>query len=176
MTELIGNFTEYTPSTPVHAGVLHVQNEDGDDWYDIIANTVLSAHSYVVVNSDVVVTSVDSDPSKLFPNGQSVYKTAQVVQIGMAVGGGVFSTPEAVQTIPHISNRQLRLWLLGSGLLSQVQPLLEQLPEPTRSSALIEWEYAVVVKRDNDLVYQLASAFGMTTSSTDQAFIDAASL
>jgi carbon starvation protein CstA len=63
--------------------------------------------------------------------------------------------------LPAISARQLRLWLHGAGLLEQIQPMIEAMPEPRRTPARIEWEYATSYEREHPLVVQLGEALGM---------------
>lgn len=78
--------------------------------------------------------------------------------------------------LPAISARQLRLWLHGAGLLEQIQPLIEAMPEPRRTPARIEWEYATSYEREHPLVVQLGAALGMANTDLDMAWRQAAAL
>lgn len=76
----------------------------------------------------------------------------------------------------RITPRQARLALLGAGLLASIDATLESLPEPQRSAAKIEWEYAVSIERSSPLVATLGSALGLNVEQLDSLFIEAAKL
>jgi hypothetical protein len=75
-----------------------------------------------------------------------------------------------------VTMRQARLALLQAGLLSSVDAAIDGLPEPDRSAAKIEWEYAAVVQRASGLVPAMGAALGMTEAQIDDLFILAATL
>jgi len=75
-----------------------------------------------------------------------------------------------------VTMRQARLALLKKGLLDQVQPAIDSLPEPDRRAADIEWEYGATVERDNALIQSLTPAMGMTDTEVDDLFKLAATL
>lgn len=84
---------------------------------------------------------------------------------------------ERKASVPNtIHVKQARLQLLTMGILAQVQVELEKLPEPNKSVALIEWEYADYFHRDHPLIAALAGIFGLTDIQVDQMFIEAAKL
>lgn len=89
-------------------------------------------------------------------------------------------TPEQIEaaykaTIPQqVTMRQARLALLGAGLLAGVDAAIESLPEPSKSEAKIEWEYAAVVQRNSGLVPAMGAALGMTEAQLDALFVWAA--
>ena len=76
----------------------------------------------------------------------------------------------------NVSMRQARLALLQEGLLSSVEGALNALPEPDRSAALIEWEYATRVRRASPLVEALTTALSLTPEQLDDLFNLAATL
>ncbi len=79
--------------------------------------------------------------------------------------------------VPHeITMRQARLALLGGGVLAQVAPAIESLPDPEREVARIEWEFSSTVVRDRPLVKMLGQALGLNDQALDQLFITAAEL
>jgi hypothetical protein len=83
----------------------------------------------------------------------------------------------AAPVVPDtVTMRQARLALLGAGLLSQVDTALNALPSPQKEAALIEWEYALDVRRDHRLILSLKSALGLTDEDLDNLFITAATL
>ena len=68
-----------------------------------------------------------------------------------------------------ISPRQIRLWLLRNGIsLSTIEQALSNSPE-----ALVEWEYATEIQRNNPLVTMLAEALQI---DADKAFREASIL
>ena len=68
----------------------------------------------------------------------------------------------------------LHLRLSGAG--AAVDAAIDAMPEPQKSAARIEWEYAAEVRRDNDFVAGLAPALGMTDAQVDALFVAAAAL
>jgi len=83
---------------------------------------------------------------------------------------------ETIEPVPMITPRQLRLWLLSRGLLAQVPALIEAMPEPDRSVAQIEWEFATVFEHDHPFMKALGSAVGMTDKDIEAGFREAAKL
>jgi len=80
-------------------------------------------------------------------------------------------------TVPSfVSMRQARLALLGAGLLPQVEVAFDQMDEPDKSAATIEWEYATELRRDHPLVASLAAALGLTEQQVDDLFIAASQI
>lgn len=75
-----------------------------------------------------------------------------------------------------ISMRQARLALLGAGLLATVETSIDNLEEPDRSAARIEWEYATEMRRDHHLIAALAAEMQLSESQIDDLFIAAAGL
>ncbi|MBN9410827.1 MAG: hypothetical protein J0H69_16900 [Burkholderiales bacterium] len=64
-------------------------------------------------------------------------------------------------TVRVVSMRQARLALLSMGLLDDVETAIGMLPEPQKSAAKIEWEYAAEVRSDNPTVMLLAGEIGL---------------
>jgi hypothetical protein len=87
-------------------------------------------------------------------------------------------TPEEIAArIPRVvTMRQARLALLGAGLLLDVDAAIDNLSEPAKSAARIEWEYSGEVHRDKALVQALAPALGLTDAQLDQLFTTAGAL
>lgn len=69
--------------------------------------------------------------------------------------------------LPNLTMRQFRLGLLHAGLLDGVNAAIDALPEPGRSVAKIEFEYAGQVVRTDPWVKTLAGAMGMTDDQVD---------
>ncbi|MDX3805147.1 MAG: hypothetical protein QHC89_01835 [Bosea sp. (in: a-proteobacteria)] len=80
----------------------------------------------------------------------------------LAAGGEIapYVAPEA--PIPNITQRQLRLWLVRNGYpLATVETALDNLPEPGRSEALIEWDCASEFKPDHPTLLDVAAVLGI---------------
>lgn len=93
---------------------------------------------------------------------------------------GVFTTPsfeELPEPVPQaITARQARLVLHSIGKLSDVPGAIAALPEPQKTQAEIEWEYATHIERDNPFVDVLADALQLTDEQKAQLFIEGAKL
>jgi hypothetical protein len=76
-----------------------------------------------------------------------------------------------------VTPRQLRLVLVSSGLsLGMIDGMIDSLPEPQRSVARVEWEYALEFKRHHPLVNQFGAALGKTSEEIDAMFLAASKL
>jgi hypothetical protein len=75
-----------------------------------------------------------------------------------------------------VTMRQARLALHNAGVLSLVQPALDALPEPPRTSAQIEWDHSSEVFRDKPFVNMLGAQLGLNPEQIDQLFLQAAQL
>jgi hypothetical protein len=88
--------------------------------------------------------------------------------VRLSPGDTVYSP---VAPVIEVTPRQLRLALLTSGITpAAVAGVIGQLPEPQRTAALIEWEYATVMRRDHPLIGSLAGALGKTNADIDALF------
>ena len=75
-----------------------------------------------------------------------------------------------------ITARQARLALHSLGKLSAVPAAIAALPEPQKTQAEIEWEYATHIERVNPFVDVLADALQLTDEQKAQLFIEGAKL
>jgi hypothetical protein len=65
--------------------------------------------------------------------------------------------PPAKRAPPAVTRRQLRLWLVRHGIpLSAVEAAIDELPEPQRTEARIEWEDASIYEQSHPLLTALA--------------------
>lgn len=79
--------------------------------------------------------------------------------------------------IPDVTPRQFRQALIISGIpLSAIEAAINSQAEPTKSLAMVEWEYSIAFKRDNPLVNQMAPSLGFTSEMLDNLWLLAASL
>ena len=82
--------------------------------------------------------------------------------------------PPIVNPVPQtVSQRNARLALRAIGKLGQVDTIISSLPEPQRTDAKIEWEYANEFHRSNALLNRLAEALGLDSEQLDQLFVSA---
>lgn len=76
--------------------------------------------------------------------------------------------------VPHsITMRQARRYLLNIGRLQDVNTAIDNLTEPQRTAAQIDWEYSQVVDRDSEFVLLLAPVLGWDSDDLDTMFIEA---
>lgn len=70
-----------------------------------------------------------------------------------------------------ITMRQARVYLLGAGLLEQVDSIVSQ-----NEAWKIEWEYATDVVKNSPLVVALSSQLGLSSEAIDVMFDEASKL
>ena len=82
-----------------------------------------------------------------------------------------------VARIPtKVTMRQARLALHNTGRLAAVELAINTLPEPPRTAARIEWDYASEVHRDSPFVTLLNTALELDKQSLDDLFLKAREL
>ena len=79
----------------------------------------------------------------------------------------VLTPEEKRQRMPNLTARQLRLGLLHLGKLAGVPVAIAALPEPEKSQAQIEWDYASEFRRLHPLIVQLIPILGLTDEQVD---------
>lgn len=82
---------------------------------------------------------------------------------------------ETLETVPEkISSRQLRSQLILQGFnLETIEQVLNQLPEPDRSLAKVDWEYATNFHRNNAMIVAVGQLLNLTDEQIDEIFINA---
>lgn len=134
---------------------------------------------YAYVQNNTAVEVVQSNPHMLFvPHYATQFiEVADKVQAGWKLVDGEWTEPEPVIYTPQeVTMRQARLALLDAGLLANVQPAINSLPEPDKTKAQIEWEYSNALQRSNPFVTVLGTALGLNSEALDNLFITAAKL
>lgn len=127
-----------------------------------------------ILEGDVVVNITMASDEVITENGWVVSDTAK---IGDTWNGIVFETPAPLVVVPQsVTMRQARLALLAQGLLSNVDTVINALPEPDKSAAAIEWEYSQTVERNRPFVLTLGAALGLDSAGLDSLFTLAATL
>lgn len=78
----------------------------------------------------------------------------------------------------RLSARQVRLWLLRSGIsLETVDQAINSIEDATlRDSVSIEWEYAPYIERNHPMLVPLAQSLGLNETDIDRAFMEAANI
>ena len=75
-----------------------------------------------------------------------------------------------------VTMRQARLMLHRTGVLASVETVIAAMPEPARTEAQIEWEFASEILRVSPLVSALGAALGLDDNALDALFAEAAKL
>ena len=83
-----------------------------------------------------------------------------------------------VPTVPaSVTRRQARQALLLAGLLGNVQPAIDSIPDPVhRGMAQIEWDDSQAFERGRPLLVQIGMALGLDDAGLDALFVQAAAL
>jgi len=93
---------------------------------------------------------------------------------------GVVELPEPVPVVrvpSSVTRRQARQALLLAGLLDDVQPAINAIPDTVqRGMAQIEWDDSQEFQRQRPLVVSIGLAIGLDSDALDQLFITAAGL
>lgn len=84
-------------------------------------------------------------------------------EVGWIFDNGIFKAD-----LQNVTPRQIRQALILSGIsMSTIEDALNSLPEPTKSLALVEWEYSVAFIRSNPLVNSVGIILGWNTKQID---------
>lgn len=78
--------------------------------------------------------------------------------------------------VMKVTMRQARLALLEIGKLFDVTDIINKLPEPPRTAAMIEWDYASEVERGSSIIAMLAPQLFLSEEEVDALFARAATL
>ena len=85
---------------------------------------------------------------------------------------GVFSKePEVIQVPQTITPLQAKLQLLEMELLDEVDTLVAN-----DRKVQLYWEYALTIKRNNDILLTMATQLGLTNEQLDNMFIEGSKL
>lgn len=75
-----------------------------------------------------------------------------------------------------VTMRQARLAMLQFGILDDVEALIANMSGDEGRAARIDWEYALNVRRDWQLIASLVPQMSMTEQQVDELFIAASSI
>ena len=93
-----------------------------------------------------------------------------------AEAAGQVQNEQGVYVPQSLTARQARLALHNIGKLADVPAAIAALPEPQKTNAEIEWEYATHIERSNPFVDVLADALQLTDEQIDQLFVEGVKL
>lgn len=108
-----------------------------------------------------------ADPDDIEEQGRQIYAAAIASDVAPYVPPPPPTEEELRAMLPDLTARQFRLGLLQLGKINAVAAAIELLPEPGRSTARIEWEYATTFSRTNPLVQALIPLVGLTDEAVD---------
>ena len=136
-----------------------------------MSNYKLTGEGYVIRDGD---TKVPITNSPEYPNTNPDY----LEYLAWLAEG---NTPEPADPMPvtvpqQVTMRQARLALLGAGLLASVNTAIAAMEGIQGEAARIEWEYALAVERQSQLVSGLSAALGLTDEQLDDLFLAASEL
>lgn len=129
-----------------------------------------------VINDAKVVNVIEAEPGFELPGFLLV--PTETAGPGWSYVEGQFAPPDPKPepVPPFVTMRQARLALLAIGKLGDVDTAIDQLSEPNKSAARIEWEYSQEVHRDRPFVAMLAPALGLSDEQLDDLFREAGAL
>ena len=82
----------------------------------------------------------------------------------------------ASSDVTSVTMRQARLALLAIGKLDDVEAAIDALPEPQRTGARIEWDFAASIEKASPLIQSLAPTIGIDAEALTELFNTAATL
>lgn len=132
--------------------------------------------SYAIIEFGKVANIVEASEGFAQRNGWiSAEANGTQAQIGGTWDGESFSpAPPIPEPVPQsVTMRQARRYLLNIGRLQDVDAAIDNLPEPQRTAAKIDWEYSQVVERQSEFVLMLAPVLGWDAAGLDTMFIEA---
>jgi len=116
-----------------------------------------------------------ASPTDSVVHSRAIFAAAADGQFG-AVAPYVAPAP-GPQPVPRlVTMRQARLALLGAGMLSGVDAVIDAMPSPQKEAARIEWEYAATVERQSPLVDAISAALDLNSATLDALFAAAAAI
>ena len=101
------------------------------------------------------------------------YEDIEAEEIARIKAEEVFEEP-----IPNsLTSRQLRMQLVLMGVdLSIIDSVIDSLPEPQKSLAKINWEYAGTFERDNGMLKEMIPLLGFSEEQINKIFINGSKL
>lgn len=132
-----------------------------------IISAVYTASGDVMAIVEGVDTFIPNDPSCPEWHRLLEWEAADESNIIAPYVEPVLTPEEKRELMPNLTARQIRLGLLHLGKLSSVDVAIGALPEPDKSEAQIEWDYASEFRRLNHLIVKLIPILGLTDEQVD---------
>lgn len=131
---------------------------------------------YAILGGDMVTNVIVADPE--FAVSIGAVECPDNVGIKWKFDGTTWTEPDPIKPpVPEVvTMRQARLALLQAGKLNDVDAAINALASPQKEEAQISWEYSTEVRRDSDLVKQLAPGLGLDDVALDALFTQASKL
>lgn len=134
-----------------------------------------------ILNAENKVVNIAKIDNELFAQEQGwiVSSTAKIGDTYDAVNDIFISPPPPPEPVPAtVSKRQAKQQLLIAGLLDNVQPAIDAIPDATeRELTQIYWDDSQEFERNHPTLTAIASqALGLTDEQLDQLFIAASKL
>lgn len=124
----------------------------------------------------VCANVVEQDAAPTF-GGEWLDVTGLPVGPGNIWDGSAWLAPVAdVADVASVTPRQARLALLAINKLDALEAAIDALPEPVRTRARLEWDYTSEIRRDNELLLQIAPLIGLSAPQLDAMFASACTL
>lgn len=124
---------------------------------------------YAFVNDNTVKKVEEATEEQVLdqaPHYQQIIPTEGLPR--MPLVGWIYVAGKLQPDIKDVTPRQIRQALLLSGVsLGMIDAALNSLPEPTRSFAVVEWEYSTLVKRNRPLVSNVGLMLGWNDDQLD---------
>lgn len=125
--------------------------------------------TYVLINNNLVISIEDLDEETIelvrghYQQILPIEQFSPEPKVGWAWDGTTL-----YNNLPDITPRQIRTALVLSGIsLTMIDEALGSLPEPTKSFAIISWEYAVSFSRRDPLVSNVGLMLGWGDAELD---------
>ncbi|NVM41385.1 hypothetical protein HWX16_13730, partial [Ochrobactrum intermedium] len=105
-------------------------------------------------------------------SSEDVEQPTEDALAALVVKYGAAWEASARERMPSLTARQLRLGLLSLGQLQAVPDAISALPEPNKSQAEIEWQFASQFQRQHPLIAQLIPILGLTDEQVDAVWLE----
>ncbi len=122
-----------------------------------------------LINENKVARIDDVESIDLIPDAHQFQLAVDVTDFSYGPEiGWTFDLGQIYKSLPNATPRQIRQALILSGVsMADIETALNSLPEPTRSLALVEWEYSTAFIRRNPLVMSVGMMLGWTEKQVD---------
>ena len=137
-----------------------------------VISTFASAGIYYTQDEEGNVTRTKGDTP--YPEN-AIWQTIinhNVPVVELAIVNGVLVRVPVIVPVPSLTPLQFRLGLLSQGITeAQIITMLESIEDPTeRAVALLTFNNASIIKRDNAMVVAMGATMGFTELQMDELF------